>query len=99
MDNNQQDNNPVQPASGPNNLGTGVGPDNADGYSLINRPIWDGGYNFQDIGINEPKTMTGNSVQSPFTGQNVSMTTGQPFGGPIVSTEVEPNVRTEAGPY
>jgi len=99
MDNNQQDNNPVQPASGPNNLGTGVGPDNADGYSLTNRSLWDGGYNFQDIGINEPKTMTGNSVQSPFTGQDVSMTTGQPFGGPIVSTETEPNVRREAGPY
>ena len=52
-----------------------------------------------NLGVNEPKTMTGNSVQSPLSGSDVSMTTGQPFGGPIVSTEVEPNVRNEAGPY
>jgi hypothetical protein len=99
MDNNQQDNNPVQPASGPSNIGTGVGPDNADNFSATSRTLWDRSYEYNDLQINEPKTMTGNSVQSPFTGQDVSMTTGQPFGGPIVSTETEPNVRNEAGPY
>lgn len=39
-----------------------------------------------NIGLNEPKTLSG-GMQSPFTGADVSMTTGQPFGGPIVSTE------------
>jgi hypothetical protein len=52
-----------------------------------------------NLNINEPKTMSGNSVQSPLSGSDVSMTTGQPYGGPIASTEVEPNVRREAGPY
>jgi hypothetical protein len=31
--------------------------------------------------------MEGSSVQSPLSGSDVSMTTGQTFGGPIVSTE------------
>lgn len=52
-----------------------------------------------NLGVNEPKTMSGNSVQSPLSGSDVSMTTGQPYGGPIVSTEIQPNVRNEAGPY
>jgi len=51
-----------------------------------------------NLNVNEPKTMTGNSVQSPLNGANVSMTTGQPYGGPIVTTEVEPSVNREAGP-
>ena len=40
-----------------------------------------------NLGVNEPKTMSGSSVQSPLTGTDVSMTTGQTYGGPIVSTE------------
>jgi hypothetical protein len=98
MDNNQQDSNAVQPASS-DKVTQAVGPTNADSYSAGNRPLWDGGYESTNLGVNEAKTMTGNSVQSPFSGQDVSMTTGQPFGGPIVSTEAEPNVRREAGPY
>ena len=50
-----------------------------------------------DLGVNEPKTMSGNSVQSPFSGQDVSMTTGQPYGGPIVSTE-QGKVANKTGP-
>ena len=52
-----------------------------------------------DLGVNEPKIMSGNSVQSPLSGTDVSMTVGQAYGGPIVSTEVEPSVRNETGPY
>ena len=40
-----------------------------------------------NLNVNEPKTMTGASVQSPLSGSDVSMTTAQTFGGPIVSTE------------
>jgi hypothetical protein len=86
MDNNQQDANPVQAAGSPANV-TPVLPHNEVSQAVTN------------LNVNEPKTMTGNSVQSPFSGQDVSMTTAQPFGGPIVSTEAEPNVRREAGPY
>jgi hypothetical protein len=86
MDNNQQDVNPVQASGTPANT-TPVIPHTEVSQAVTN------------LNINEPKIMTGNSVQSPFSGQDVSMTTGQPFGGPIVSTEVEPNVRNEAGPY
>lgn len=87
MDNNQQDVSPQQ--------GTGS-PANITEASLAHTEVRQAVTNLH---VNEPKTMTGNSVQSPFTGQDVSMTTGQPYGGPIVSTEVEPNVRNEAGPY
>jgi hypothetical protein len=52
-----------------------------------------------DLGLNEAKVMRGPSVQSPLSGQDVSMTVGQPYGGPIVGTEVEPNVRNETNPY
>ena len=84
MDNNQQT--PSQPTGKPEvSAATAPGTYNAQPVTNLN--------------VNEPKTMDGNSVQSPFSGQDVSMTTGQPFGGPIVSTEVEPNVRNEAGPY
>lgn len=86
MDNNQQDASPVQAAGSPANVSPVI-PHTEVSQSVTN------------LHINEPKTMTGNSVQSPFSGQDVSMTTGQPFGGPIISTEVEPNVRNEAGPY
>jgi len=85
MDNNQQDVNPVQASGTPASI-TEVTP-----HTEVSRPV-------TNLNLNEPKTMSGNSVQSPFNGQNVSMTTGQPYGGPIVSTEVEPNVRREAGP-
>jgi hypothetical protein len=95
MDNNQQDVTPKQGAS--EKITQGVGPTNADNYSISNRALWDGGYDVTNLGVNEAKPMQG-SVQSPLTGADVSMTTGQPYGGPIVSTEVEPNVRREAGP-
>ena len=39
-----------------------------------------------NLGVNEPGTM-GAGMQSPLSGSDVSMTTAQPFGGPIVSTE------------
>jgi len=86
MDNNQQDVSPAQAAGSPANT-TPVIPHTEVSQAVTN------------LQTNEAKTMTGNSVQSPFSGQDVSMTTGQPFGGPIVSTEAEPNVRREAGPY
>lgn len=86
MDNNQQDITPAQPSEKP----------------TVNSVTAPGGYagtGITNLGVNEPKTMTGNSVQSPLTSENVSMTTAQPYGGPIVTTEAEPSVRTEAGPY
>ena len=85
-DNNQQLPDAQQPSARPN-VTSEVGPTNADNYSSTSRPLWDGGYTAVNLGTNEPKTMTGNSVQSPLDGSNVSMTTGQPYGGPIVSTE------------
>lgn len=85
-DNNQQDASPVQPSAKPE-VSAATAPDHQ-----VSSPV-------TNLGVNEPKTVTGTSVQSPLSGQDVSMTTGQPFGGPIVSTEVEPNVRNEAGPY
>jgi len=92
MDNNQQDNTVVQPTAATpvtEQAGSGATP---NGAGLSTGAI-------TNIGINEAKVMTGNTVQSPFTSGDVSMTTGQPFGGPIVSTEIEPNVRREAGSY
>jgi hypothetical protein len=83
MDNNQQA--PSQ-ASGKPEVSNATSPSQYNPIATTN------------LGVNEPKTMTGSSIQSPLTGTDVSMTTGQPFGGPIVSTEVEPNVRREAGP-
>jgi hypothetical protein len=84
MDNNQQS------ASQPSGKPT---VENATlGHTEVSQPV-------TNLGVNEPKTMSGNSVQSPLSGSDVSMTTGQPYGGPIASTEVEPNVRREAGPY
>ena len=72
MDNNQQ----IQgvPASKPE-VSAATSPDHTAAASVTN------------LNLNEPSTMAGGSVQSPFTGGDVSMTTGQPFGGPIVSTE------------
>ena len=72
MDNNQQT--PSQ-ASGKPEVSAQTAPDHGASASVTN------------LGVNEPKTMAGNSVQSPLTGTDVSMTTGQTFGGPIVSTE------------
>ena len=86
MDNNQQDASPSQGSGAPANISPII-------------PHTEVSQGVTNLHTNEPKTMTGNSVQSPFSGQDVSMTTGQPYGGPIVSTEIEPNVRREAGPY
>lgn len=85
-DNNQQDASPVQPSAKPE-VSAAVAPDHYASQAVTN------------LGVNEAKPVAGNSVQSPLSGQDVSMTVGQPFGGPIVSTEAEPNVRNEAGPY
>ena len=72
MDNNQQT--PSQAASKPE-VTAQTAPGNGVSASVTN------------LGIHEPKTMEGASVQSPLSGSDVSMTTSQPFGGPIVSTE------------
>ena len=98
MDNNQQVPTVVQPAvSDKITEGNNVDPTNADGFSLNARPLWDAGFNAVNIGLNEPQTIVGESVQSPLTGANVSMTTAQPYGGPIVTTEI-PHVANETGP-
>ena len=86
MDNNQQDLSVSQGTGTPANT-TPVLP-----HTEVSRPV-------TNLNLNEPKIMNGNSVQSPLNGADVSMTTGQPYGGPIVSTEVQPGVRQEAGPY
>lgn len=85
MDNNQQT--PTQPATAPG-FAENAGP----GAPLVSSPT-------QDLGLNEAKVMMGNSVQSPLSGQDVSMTVGQAYGGPIVTTEIEPPVRNETNPY
>lgn len=72
MDNNQQT--PDQAAAKP-----AIVAETAPDHSA-SRPV-------TNLGVNEPKTMEGASVQSPLTGANESMTTGAVFGGPIVSTE------------
>lgn len=72
MDNNQQA--PSQAAGKPE-ISAQTAPDHGASASVTN------------LGVNEPKTMQGSSVQSPLTGANESMTTGATFGGPIVSTE------------
>lgn len=72
MDNNQQT--PSQAAGKPE-VTAQTAPDHGASASVTN------------LGVNEPKTMAGASVQSPLSGADVSMTTGQAFGGPIVSTE------------
>ena len=72
MDNNQQT--PSQPAGKPE-VTAATAPDHGASASVTN------------LGVNQAKTMEGASVQSPLSGSDVSMTTGQNFGGPIVSTE------------
>jgi hypothetical protein len=72
MDNNQQT--PSQAASKPE-ISAATAPDHGASASVTN------------LGLHEPKIMSGASVQSPLTGANESMTTGAAFGGPIVSTE------------
>ena len=73
MDNNQQT--PSQ-ASGKPEVTAQTAPGSSVSQAVTN------------LNVNEPKTMTGASVQSPLSGSDVSMTTSQPFGGPIVSTEI-----------
>ena len=72
MDNNQQA--PDQAAAKPE-VSAATSPDHTASASVTN------------LGVNEPKTLAGSSVQSPLSGSDVSMTTGAAFGGPIVSTE------------
>lgn len=94
MDNNQQDVTPKQGAS--EKVTQGVGPTNADNFSLNSRTLWDSGYNVTNLGVNEASVMPGNStLGSP----DVSMTTGQGYGGPIVTTEVPNNAwKDNTGP-
>jgi hypothetical protein len=82
MDNNQQT--PSQASTKPE-VTAATAPDHGASASVTN------------LGIHEPKTMTGASVQSPLSGSDVSMTTGQAFGGPIVSTE-QGSVNNETRP-
>jgi len=72
MDNNQQT--PDQAAANPE-VTAATSPDHQASAPVTN------------LGVNEPKTLAGASVQSPLSGADVSMTTGAAFGGPIVSTE------------
>jgi hypothetical protein len=72
MDNNQQT--PDQTAAKPE-VSAATAPDHYASQAVTN------------LGVNEPSTLAGASVQSPLSGQDVSMTTGATFGGPIVSTE------------
>ena len=72
MDNNQQA--PSQAAGKPE-ISAQTAPGNGASSPVTN------------LGVNSPKTLTVSSVQSPLSGSDVSMTTGQTFGGPIVSTE------------
>jgi hypothetical protein len=72
MDNNQQT--PSQAAGKPE-VTSASSPNSAAAHAVTN------------LGVHEPKIMSGASVQSPLTGANESMTTGAAFGGPIVSTE------------
>jgi len=71
MDNNQQT--PDQAAAKPE-VSAATAPDHYASQAVTN------------LGVNEAKPM-GGGIQSPLSGADVSMTTGQPFGGPIVSTE------------
>jgi hypothetical protein len=50
-----------------------------------------------NLGLNSAKPMAGTSVQSPLSGADVSMTTPQAYGGPIVSTE-QGKVSNQTGP-
>jgi len=90
MDNNQQLPTVVQPAAATpvtREASPGTTP---DGAGLISP-------NVTNLGVNQPKVMAGDSVQSPLSGNDVSMTTGQAYGGPIVTTEI-PNVTNQTGP-
>ena len=62
-----------------------VGPTNSDNFSIVNRPMWDIGFNTVDMGCDYSTTM---SVESNLGSPNVSMTDGEPYGGKIVSTEI-----------
>jgi hypothetical protein len=84
-DNNQQVPNAQQPAGSPAFSDPVAPPHNEVTTSIVN------------LGVNPAKTMTGNSVQSPLSGANVSMTTPQAYGGPIVSTE-QGKVSNQTGP-
>ena len=84
-DNNQQVPNAQQPSSNPTWTNPVAPPHNEVSANVVN------------LGVNEPKTMTGRSVQSPLSGSDVSMTTAQPYGGPIVTTE-QTKVTNQTGP-
>lgn len=77
MDNNLQNNTVVQPSANPS---TGVSASTPDGGSV---PA------VTDLGVNEAASI--GSFPSSLSGSDVSMTTAQPAGGPIVTGE--------AGPY
>lgn len=83
MDNNQQISNSRADSSP--NVGNETSPSQASGPRVT------------DLNLSEPKTMTGAGIQSPFGGADVSMTTAQPYGGPIVTTE-QGKVTNQTGP-
>lgn len=37
-----------------------VGPTNADNYSLMNRPLWDMGFDFVDLDVNDSQVINTN---------------------------------------
>lgn len=82
MDNNQQV--ASQPSAKPEVTQQTISP------TMVSQPV-------TNLGVNEPKTVAGTSVQSPLSGSDVSMTTAQPYGGPIVSTE-QTKVSNQTGP-
>ena len=84
-DNNQQVPNAQQPSTSPNWTNPVAPPHGERSANAVN------------LGVNEPKTMMGSSVSSPLTGADVSMTTAQPYGGPIVTTE-QTQVTNQTGP-
>jgi len=76
--------------------------DQASAAPVVSNEVFPPVYNSRpvtNLGVNEATTLSGQSVQSPLSGSDVSMTTGQHYGGPIVSTEIEPGVRNETNPY
>jgi len=63
-----------------------VGPTNSDNFSIVNRPLWDKGYDYVDLGNNNGTEMSVDSnLGNPEL--NVSMT-DRPNGDKIISTEM-----------
>jgi hypothetical protein len=61
-----------------------VKPTNSDNFSIVNRPLWDRGYDYVYLGNNSGSEM---SVDSNLGSPNVSMS-DIPDGDEIISTEM-----------